>query len=186
LRGDGSRSEFFRPLSIWRRAGRLEGVAGIPKPAEEIFMKYLCLVYHEEGKLDALPQGELETVVGDCIDWTLELEKSGRHVFSAGLQSVRTATTVRIRDGNLSVTDGPFAETKEYLGGFTLLNARDLNEAIQLAAKLPAARVGSIEVRPLLEPDVELSDPLDRKIGAAIRCNVRDVDPSAAQRIPSI
>ncbi|HEV3085495.1 MAG TPA: YciI family protein [Gemmataceae bacterium] len=149
-------------------------------------MKYLCLVYQEENKLNALSQGELDALVGDCIAWTLELEKSGRHIFSAGLQSFRGAATVRDRHGKLTITDGPFAETKEYLGGFTLLSARDLNEAIQLASRLPAARLGSIEVRPILGPDVELTDALDQKIGAAIRRKTPPVDPSVTARMASI
>jgi hypothetical protein len=132
-------------------------------------MKYICLVYHEEKKLDALSKSELDALVGDSIAWAEELEKSGHHVFSAGLQSVQTAATVRNRNGSLSMTDGPFAETKEQLGGFTVFNARDLNEAIRLAAKLPAAILGSVEVRPILEPGVEWTDSLDQKIGAAIR-----------------
>src|ERR1700687_957373 len=117
----------------------------------EATMKYICLVYHEEKKLDALTQDELDALVGECGVWVEELDKGGHHVFSAGLQSIRTATTVRNRNGKLTMTDGPFAETKEFLGGFTILNARDLNEAIQLASKLPAARLGSIDVRPGLE-----------------------------------
>jgi hypothetical protein len=149
-------------------------------------MKYLCLVYQEEKKLDALSQGELDALVGDCIAWMLELEKNGRHIFSAGLQSFRRATTVRDRNGKLSITDGPFAETKEHLGGFTLLSARDLNEAIELASRLPAARLGSIEVRPILEPDVELTDAVDQKIGAAFRRTTPRVDPTVAGRIASI
>jgi hypothetical protein len=132
-------------------------------------MKYICLVYHEEKKLDALSQKELDALVGECGAWVEELAKGGHHVFSAGLQCIRTATTVRNRNGQLAITDGPFAETKEFLGGFTIINARDLNEAIQLASQLPAGRLGTIEVRPVLEPDAELTDPLDRKIGAAIR-----------------
>jgi hypothetical protein len=132
-------------------------------------MKYICLVYHEEKTLDALPQADLEALADECGAWVRELEKGGHHVFSAGLQSVRTATTVRSRNGKLAMSDGPFAETKEFLGGFTIINARDLNEAIQLAAKLPAARLATIEVRPVLEPNVDLTDPLDQKIGAAMR-----------------
>jgi len=131
-------------------------------------MKYICLVYHEEKELDALSQTELEGLVAGCGAWVGELAQGNHHVFSAGLQSVRTATTLRQREGNLSVTDGPFAETKEFLGGFTIIEARDLNEAIQLASQLPVVRIGSVEVRPVLEPDAELTDALDRKIGAAI------------------
>jgi hypothetical protein len=132
-------------------------------------MKYICLVYHDEKQLDALSPGELEALVGECGAWVEDLQKGGHHVFSAGLQCVRTAATLRRRNGTLATTDGPFAETKEFLGGFTIIDARDLNEAIQLASKLPAVGIGSIEVRPVLEPDAELTDPLDRKLGAAIR-----------------
>lgn len=132
-------------------------------------MQYLCLVYHEEKKLEALTDDELAATVTDCIGWVQELARGGHHVASAGLQCVRTATTVRNRNGKVTITDGPFAETKEFLGGFTLIDARDLNEAIQIASKHPAARVGTVEVRPLLEPDLVLIDPLDRKIGAAVR-----------------
>ena len=132
-------------------------------------MKYICLVYHEEQKLADMPPAELAALASECGAWVDELQKDGHHVFSAALQSIRTATTLRERGGKLSLTDGPFAETKEFLGGFTLLEARDLNEAIQLASRLPAVRIGSIEMRPVLERDAELTDPLDRKIGAAIR-----------------
>lgn len=149
-------------------------------------MKYLCLVYHEEEKLAALSQAQMDGLVAACMSWVEELEKNGHHVFSAGLQSVATAAIVRHRSGKLSVTDGPFAETKEFLGGFTLINARDLNEAIQIASKFPAARLGSMEVRPLLNPDETLTTPLDQKIAAAIRRNAPGIDPAAAARMASI
>lgn len=149
-------------------------------------MKYLCLVYHQEEKLDALSQTELDTLVRACIGWVEDLQRGGHHVFSAGLQSFRTATTVRHRNGKLSLTDGPFAETTEYLGGFTLLEAKDLNEAIHLASRFPAARVGSMEVRPILEADGHLADPLDQKIGTAIRRSAPDVDPAATARMVSL
>jgi hypothetical protein len=149
-------------------------------------MKYLCLVYHEEEKLDALSQAQMDALVGACIDWVEDLEKTGHHIFSAGLQNVRTATTVRNRNGNLTLTDGPFAETKEVLGGFTLINARDLNEAIQIASKFPAARLGSMEVRPVLELDGELSGALDQKIGAAIRRNTSGIKLTGVARMASI
>jgi hypothetical protein len=131
-------------------------------------MRFLCLVYQEEAKLAALSQCELDSVVGACIGWAEELENSGHHIMSAGLQSVRSAATVRIRDGLLSTTDGPFAETKEYLGGFTLIQAKDLDEALQIAAKFPAAHLGSMEVRPVLEPGVTVADPVDKKIQAGM------------------
>jgi len=149
-------------------------------------MQYMCLVYHEQEKLEALSQPQMDALVGACIGWVEDLERGGHHVCSAGLQSVQSATTVRHRGGKLAVTDGPFAETKEFLGGFTLINARDLNEAIQLAAKFPAARIGSMEVRPVLEPGGALNAPLDQKISAAILRNAPAVDPAAAARMASI
>ena len=110
-------------------------------------MKYVCLVYLEEGKLHAVPDRE-------CFACGDGLRRSGTLVAAEALQPVDTATTVRVRNGRLSVTDGPFAETKEQLAGFYLIEARDLNEAIQVAGKIPPAREGSIEVRPVrqLEP----------------------------------
>jgi hypothetical protein len=144
-------------------------------------MKYICLVHHEETKLDALSQAELDALVGECGAWVEELHKGGHHIFSAGLQSVRTATTLRQRNGKLAMTDGPFAETKEFLGGFTILDARDLNEALQLASRLPAVRVGTVEVRPVLEPDAEPTEPLDRKIVAAIRSQVHLEAPACGR-----
>ena len=105
-------------------------------------MKYLCLVYGEEQALAATPDRH-------CLDVDAELRASGHCVASEALQPASTATTVRVRNGKVAVTDGPFAETKEYLAGFYLVEARDLNEAIQLAARIPPATVGAIEVRPI-------------------------------------
>src|SRR5689334_7077389 len=105
-------------------------------------MKYLCLVYLDEKRLDELPDE-------DCVAYDTAIRKSGHCVASEALQSVQTATTVRMRNGNMSITDGPFAETKEQLAGFYMIEARDLNEAIQIASKIPPARMGSIEVRPV-------------------------------------
>lgn len=105
-------------------------------------MKYLCLVYGEEAKIATMDDHE-------CLAYDQGVRDSGRCIASEALESVATATTVRVRNGKLSVSDGPFAETKEQLAGFYLLEARDLNEAIQLAAKIPPARVGSVEVRPI-------------------------------------
>src|SRR5216683_1098452 len=107
-------------------------------------MKYLCLVYLEQQKLHAVPDSE-------CIACGAGFRNSGLLIAAEALQPVDTATTVRVRNGKVSVTDGPFAETKEQLAGFYLIEARDLNDAIQLAAKIPPARVGSIEVRPTRE-----------------------------------
>ena len=105
-------------------------------------MKYLCLVYLDERRLDELPDE-------DCVAYDRAIRESGHCLASEALQSAQTATTVRVRNGRLSVTDGPFAETKEQLAGFYMVEARDLNEAIQIASKIPPARVGSIEVRPI-------------------------------------
>ena len=110
-------------------------------------MKYLCLVYMEESTLHSIDDQE-------CMDCGNALRESRRLLAAEPLFPVQTATTVRVRNGKMSVMDGPFAETKEQLAGFYLVDARDLNEAIQIAAKIPPARVGSIEVRPVRELDV--------------------------------
>lgn len=107
-------------------------------------MKYACLVYLEGQKLHAVPDRE-------CIDCGAGFRKNGLLVAAEALQPVETATTVRVRNGKLSITDGPFMETKEQLAGFYLIEARDLNEAIQVAARIPPAREGSVEVRPVRE-----------------------------------
>ncbi len=114
-------------------------------------MKYLCLVYLEEKKLDAMSKTELDALIDERLAYDDVLRKSGHFIVAEPLQSVQAATTVRVRSGKVSITDGPFAETKEQLGGFFLINARDLNEAIQVAAKVPSARLGSVEVRPIWE-----------------------------------
>ncbi len=114
-------------------------------------MKYLCLVYHEEAAIEALPESTHDAIVGEVLDFREELRQSGHLITSSPLQPVRTATTIRVRNGQVFITDGPFAETKEQLGEFYLIEARDLNDAIRVAAKMPPARIGSIEVRPLKE-----------------------------------
>lgn len=114
-------------------------------------MKYLCLAYEEEDTLNALSRSEWEALKDETYAYLEELSKRGHLITAEALQSVSTATTVRVRRGKVSVTDGPFAETKETLGGFFLIDANDLNEAIQVASKWPSARLGSIEVRPIEE-----------------------------------
>jgi hypothetical protein len=116
-------------------------------------MKYLCLVYHEEEKINAMPASEYDGIVNAVLDYREELKRGGHYITSSPLESVQAATTIRVRGGKVSITDGPFAETKEQLGGFYLIEARDLNEAIRLASRMPPARVGCIEVRPLMEFD---------------------------------
>ncbi len=107
-------------------------------------MKYLCLVYLSQEKWSAVPDRE-------CFDSSGKLRESGRLLAAEPLHPVETATTVRVRNGDVTVTDGPFAETKEQLAGFYLVDAKDLDEAIQIAAAIPPAREGSIEVRPVRE-----------------------------------
>lgn len=114
-------------------------------------MKYLCLAYEEERILNALSKNEWEVLRRETLEYVEDLRNRGILMAAEPLQSVQTATTVRVRAGKVTVTDGPFAETKETLGGFFMINARDLQEALQVAARWPSARFGSIEVRPLDE-----------------------------------
>ena len=114
-------------------------------------MKYLCLAYEEEEKLNALSEREWLALREETLTYVADLRERGRLIVTEALQSVHTATTVRVRNGRLSTTDGPFAETKETLGGIFLIQARDLDEAIEVAAAWPSARIGSIEVRPIEE-----------------------------------
>ncbi|MGH7516754.1 MAG: YciI family protein [Gemmatimonadales bacterium] len=114
-------------------------------------MKYLCLVYSEEKTLDAMSASDMQALIDEHLDYDDALRRSGHFILAEALESVQAATTVRVRNGRLSVTDGPFAETKEQLTGFYLVEARDLNDAIQVASRVPAARIGSIEVRPIWE-----------------------------------
>ena len=114
-------------------------------------MKYLCLAYEEEEKLNDLSGEEWDRLRRETLSYVQSLKEGGQLVSAEALQSVHTATTVRLRSGRLSLTDGPFAETKEQLGGFFLISARDLNEALHVASRWPSARLGSIEVRPVEE-----------------------------------
>lgn len=114
-------------------------------------MKYLCLIYQDENVMNALPLDQWKTLIRECEATTQTLLQGKHYLDGNALESVDTATTVRVRQGNISVTDGPFAETKEQLAGYCLIEARDLNDAIQLASKLPPIRYGSVEVRPLRE-----------------------------------
>jgi hypothetical protein len=114
-------------------------------------MKYLCLVYADEKELHSLPESPNDA---ECQAYANSLVERGCQLAGEALQPVDTATTVRLRNGKVSITDGPFAETKEQLVGFYMIDVRDLNEAIQVAAHIPPARVGSIEVRPVRELQV--------------------------------
>jgi hypothetical protein len=112
-------------------------------------VRYLCLIYDDESSMSAMPPGASDALMQEYF--TDAIRKSGQYLGGEALQPVSTATTVRVRNGRTSTTDGPFAETKEQLGGFYLIEARDLNDAIQVAARIPSARMGCVEVRPIME-----------------------------------
>lgn len=112
-------------------------------------MQYLCLIYHTERELAAMSAQEYGALAEEAIAYDQTLRESGHWVAANALEFVSAATTVRVRQGRVSITDGPFAETKEQLGGFVLIEARDLNEAIRVAAQIPSARIGSVEIRPI-------------------------------------
>jgi hypothetical protein len=114
-------------------------------------MKYLCMVLVDEKKLEALSPSELQALDDESLAYDESLRKRGHLITAQALESVQTATIVRVRNGKVSLTDGPFAETSEQIGGFLLIEAQDLNQAIQLAANVPVIRLGGIEVRPIKE-----------------------------------
>lgn len=114
-------------------------------------MRYLCLIYDEEKKLEGMSEADSQAFMGEYFAFTEDIKKSGHFQAGEALHPVATATTVRVRNGKISTTDGPFAETKEQLGGFYLIEARDLNDAIQVASRIPSARLGCVEVRPIVE-----------------------------------
>jgi hypothetical protein len=112
-------------------------------------MKYLCLIYGDEAQWTTMSKDEGERIMKEYFDFTDDIKKSGHMLAGESLLPTSSATTVRVRNGKLGTTDGPFAETKEQLGGYYLIDAKDLNEAIQVAARIPGAKTGSIEVRPV-------------------------------------
>ncbi len=114
-------------------------------------MKYLCMVIVDEKQQDAMPENDFQALIDESLAYDQTLRDGGHFVAAQALESVNTATTLRVRNGKLSITDGPFAETNEQIGGFILIEARDLNEAIQLASHIPGSRHGAIEVRPVKE-----------------------------------
>lgn len=122
-----------------------------PLDLREHIMKYLCLVYVEETVLNSFPSNERTAISDDAMAYCEKLQRAGQLLAASPLHPVDTATTVRVRGGKTSTTDGPFAETKEQLGGFLMIDVPDLNDAIRVAAQFPAARFGSIEVRPMKE-----------------------------------
>lgn len=114
-------------------------------------MRYACLIYDDEKKLATLSQDDANAFMGEYFQFTESIKESGNYVAGEALQRIENATTLRQRGGKLSTTDGPFAETKEQLGGFYLIEARDLNEALQIAARIPSVKTGAIEVRPVVD-----------------------------------
>jgi hypothetical protein len=138
--------------SIFRLPERLPGDSGELTPEvliqEENAMKYLLLIYTDEK---AWTEGEREKCFAESTQLTHELHARGQYLGAAPLHPVATATSVRVRNGKQLLTDGPFAETHEQLGGFFLIEATDLNEAIAIAARIPGARKGTVEVRPVVE-----------------------------------
>jgi hypothetical protein len=131
-------------------------------------MLYAILIHDDEKQLATIPQAEIDKVIAEYRAFTADLRASGKLVTSQRLQPTTSATTVRVRNGKTLTTDGPFAETKEQLGGFYLIEADDLNAAIQVAARVPSARFGSIEVRPIhpMSPDAH-AKPAAREAVAA-------------------
>jgi hypothetical protein len=120
-------------------------------PTLEGKLKYLCLIYQDEQILKSMPPSEYDALVAETLAYDEEIRQRGHYLYSNALEYVETATSIRVRGEKLSITDGPFVETKEQLGGYILIEARDLNEAIRVAAKMPPARIGGVEVRPVME-----------------------------------
>jgi hypothetical protein len=120
-------------------------------PFSEESMRYVCLIYDNEKQVEGMSKEEGDAFMGEYFAFTEDIQKNGQLIAGEALHPVGTATSLRMRNGKLSTTDGPFAETKEQLGGFYLIEARDLNEALQIAARIPSIRTGTIEVRPVVD-----------------------------------
>jgi hypothetical protein len=142
-----ARCESGKPVVDFEPSQTTRGVEPIRSDQEEI-MKYICLGYIDEKKWKGIPESEQNALMDECFDYDDELRKNGHFAGNEALQSVRNATTLRWKNGRVSVTDGPYAETKEQLGGILVLEARDLNHAIQLMSKHPGVKAGPFEIRP--------------------------------------
>jgi hypothetical protein len=112
-------------------------------------MKFLCLIYSDERQWATMPRAAYDAVLGEFLAFTQDIRREGKYLAGEDLEPTSRATTVRVRNGRISVTDGPFAETKEQLGGFYLIEAGDLDDAVRTASRIPSARYGTIEVRPI-------------------------------------
>jgi hypothetical protein len=121
-------------------------------------MRYLCLLYGDEDRWEKITKAEMDALYGEYVAFTEDIKRSGHHLAGDPLYPTKAAATVRVRNGRVSTTDGPFAETKEQLGGYFAIEAKDLNEAIQIASRIPAARTGSVEVRPIWEMGERLTE----------------------------
>jgi hypothetical protein len=113
-------------------------------------MRFLCLVYFEPGATASLSPEQRATLGRDSREYDKELERRGKYIIAEALRPVSTARSTRVRHGKVSIIDGPFAETKEHLGGFILVDANDMDEALEIAAGIPLAKFGTIEVRPVM------------------------------------
>lgn len=142
-------------------------------------MRYLCLIYHDQNTLDALPAAEMNELNARHLAYNEELLQGGRFIEAEALEPAATSTCVRVRNGRVNLTDGPYAETKEMVAGFYLVEARDLNEAIQIAANLPSAHLGIVEVRPCRDLVV---DGKPRKASSKTGTNPGAQLPQAATR----
>jgi len=128
-------------------------------------MKYICLGYIEDKYFTQLTEKEQRAFMDACFVYDEELQQSGHMIGGEALQAVNTATTLRVRNGDLQITDGPFAETKEFLGGIMILEARDLNEAIQLMAKHPSLKMGgTFEIRPSADLSALVEESRQRRM----------------------
>ena len=114
-------------------------------------MKFMFTIYHDEKVLDAMPEKEMQALVDSAIEYAEEIRRSGHYIASDALQRGQTARTIRVRAGKVTTDAGPFAETKELLGGFFVIEAKDMDEACAVAARFPPARVAVLEVRPVQE-----------------------------------
>ena len=116
-------------------------------------MRYLCLIYEDEKWWEKATPADMEKGMADYNAFTEGIKKQGNYIGGEALQPTKTATSVRVRNGKVSTTDGPYVETKEQLGGYYLIKAKDLNEAVQVASRIPGAQNGTVEVRPVMEFD---------------------------------
>jgi hypothetical protein len=130
-------------------------------------MEYLCLIYEDETLWQKMPKAEMDKLYAEYAAFKDGIKKSGNLIGCNPLEPTHAATTVRVRNGKVLTTDGPFAETKEQLGGYFLIEARDLNDAIQVASRIPGARLGSIEIRPIRQFNPPVVEAMSDEIHVA-------------------